>query len=55
MPAIAVTAFATAEDRRRLLSDGFHAHVAKPVDPERLVRVVAQAAGVTTRKSAASS
>jgi CheY-like chemotaxis protein len=51
MPDIAVTAFATAEDRRRLLGDGFHAHVAKPVDPERLVRVVAQAAGVARRSA----
>ena len=55
MPAIAVTAFATAEDRRRLIADGFAAHVAKPVDPERLVRVVAQAARVGSRRPAASS
>jgi signal transduction histidine kinase/BarA-like signal transduction histidine kinase len=44
MPAIAVTAFATEVDRRRLLADGFVAHVAKPVDPQRLVRAVAEAA-----------
>jgi signal transduction histidine kinase len=44
-PAVAVTAFATDDDRRRLLADGFHAHVAKPVDPDRLVRTVANAAG----------
>ncbi len=54
MPAIAVTAFATADDRRRLLADGFQSHVAKPVDPERLVRVVAQAAGVTRRPATSS-
>ncbi|HET9371548.1 MAG TPA: response regulator [Vicinamibacterales bacterium] len=44
-PAIAVTAFASEDDRRRLLGGGFHAHVAKPVDPERLVRTVARATG----------
>ena len=54
-PAVAVTAFATAADRRRLLADGFAAHVAKPIDPERLVRVVAQAAGVGIRRPTASS
>jgi CheY-like chemotaxis protein len=45
LPAIAVTAFATEDDRRRLISGGFHAHVVKPVDPDRLVRMVARAAG----------
>jgi CheY-like chemotaxis protein len=44
MPAIAVTAFATAEDRRRLLAEGFQTHVAKPVDPDRLIRAVVHAA-----------
>jgi signal transduction histidine kinase len=39
-PAVAVTAFATAEERRRLMADGFQAHVAKPIDPERLAQAV---------------
>ena len=44
LPAVAVTAFATLEERHQLLAQGFHAHVAKPVDPDRLVRSVATAA-----------
>jgi len=42
VPAIAVTAFARGEDRQRALSAGFDEHLPKPVDPERLVRVLAQ-------------
>ncbi len=45
MPAVAVTAFATEEDRRRLSGLGFEAHVAKPVDPVLLARAVARVAG----------
>jgi PAS domain S-box-containing protein len=37
IPAIAVTAFARAEDRRRALQSGFQSHVAKPVDPAELL------------------
>jgi signal transduction histidine kinase len=44
LPAVAVTAFATLNERHELLSQGFHAHVAKPVDPDRLVRSVRRAA-----------
>ena len=45
LPAVAVTAFATEEDRRRLIGQGFQAHVAKPVDPVLLARAVAKVAG----------
>ena len=45
MPAVAVTAFATEEDRRRLTDLGFEAHVAKPIDPVLLARAVAKVAG----------
>ena len=45
MPAVAVTAFATEEDRRRLTGLGFEAHVAKPVDPVLLARAVGKVAG----------
>jgi CheY-like chemotaxis protein len=45
MPAVAVTAFATEEDRRRLTGLGFEAHVAKPVDPVLLARAVAKVSG----------
>jgi len=40
-PAIALTGFTRAEDRARVLSAGFAAHVAKPIDPDWLVRVLA--------------
>ena len=40
-PAIALTAFAQAEDRRRAITNGFQRHIAKPVDPEELVAAVA--------------
>ncbi|MGN6625395.1 MAG: PAS domain-containing hybrid sensor histidine kinase/response regulator [Tepidisphaeraceae bacterium] len=38
--AIAATAFARAEDRRRALVAGFDAHVAKPIDPAELIAVL---------------
>ncbi len=40
MPAVAVTAFARAEDRIRALQAGYNMHVAKPVDPRELLTVV---------------
>jgi signal transduction histidine kinase len=45
VPAAALTAYARAEDRDRALASGFQTHVPKPVDPEELVRVVAELAG----------
>jgi signal transduction histidine kinase/ActR/RegA family two-component response regulator len=40
LPAIAVTASATAADRNRALSAGYQLHLAKPVDGAELVRVI---------------
>ncbi|HWW77048.1 MAG TPA: ATP-binding protein [Pyrinomonadaceae bacterium] len=40
-PAVALTAYASEEDRRRALDAGFDAHVAKPVEPAELVSVIA--------------
>ena len=40
IPAIALTAYAGAVDRRRALLAGFQTHLAKPVEPEDLVAVV---------------
>jgi len=40
-PAIAVTAQARAEDRRRALSAGFQGYISKPVDPAELIDAVA--------------
>jgi PAS domain S-box-containing protein len=36
LPAIALTAYARAEDRERALKEGFQEHLPKPLDPERL-------------------
>jgi CheY-like chemotaxis protein len=47
-PAIALTAFARAEDRRRALRAGFHLHLAKPVDPAELLVAVAAVSGRRT-------
>jgi CheY-like chemotaxis protein len=40
IPAIAVTAYASVDDRLRVLGGGFDAHVPKPFDPGRLVGVI---------------
>ena len=42
LPAVALTAYAHAHDRARALAAGFEAHVAKPVEPEELLRVLAR-------------
>jgi PAS domain S-box-containing protein len=44
-PAIALTAYARAEDRRRALMAGFQLHVAKPADPAEVVYAVATLTG----------
>ncbi|HEX6273586.1 MAG TPA: response regulator, partial [Polyangiaceae bacterium] len=41
LPAAALTAYARAEDRQRLLNAGYSIHLAKPVEPAELVAVVA--------------
>jgi CheY-like chemotaxis protein len=45
IPAIALTAYATDDDRNRALSAGFQLHVTKPIEPETLVRSIAGAVG----------
>jgi PAS domain S-box-containing protein len=45
IPAVALTAYARAEDRRKALIAGFQNHAAKPMDPQELVVVVANLAG----------
>jgi CheY-like chemotaxis protein len=51
LPAAALTAFARSEDRMRAMRAGFQVHVAKPVDPEELVAVVATLAARTGGES----
>jgi CheY-like chemotaxis protein len=46
VPAAAVTAQASSEDRRRVLAAGFQAHVAKPVHVTELAAVVARLGGL---------
>ena len=38
--AVAVTAFARSDDRARSLSEGFQAHISKPIDPNVFLRIV---------------
>jgi hypothetical protein len=45
IPAVALTAFARADDRRRALTAGFQNHAAKPIEPQELLVVVANLAG----------
>jgi CheY-like chemotaxis protein len=40
IPAAAVTAFTSAEDRAHALAAGFHVHLPKPFEPVELVRAV---------------
>jgi signal transduction histidine kinase len=42
VPAIAISGYAMEEDRQRALDAGFAAHLAKPVEPEKLFSVVRQ-------------
>lgn len=48
IPAMALTAFARHEDRRRALMLGYQDYAIKPIEPSRLVQLVAQLAGRTT-------
>jgi len=43
IPAVALSAYALPEDRRRALDAGFQIHVAKPVDPRELIAALASA------------
>jgi signal transduction histidine kinase/ActR/RegA family two-component response regulator len=45
LPAAALTAYASASDRMKVLAAGFNMHVAKPVQPAELAMVVASLAG----------
>ncbi|HZS10070.1 MAG TPA: PAS domain S-box protein [Blastocatellia bacterium] len=45
IPAIALTAYAKAEDRARALGAGFQLHIAKPFEPEHLAEAVARLLG----------
>ncbi|MCT7981929.1 PAS domain S-box protein [Laspinema sp. A4] len=40
LPALALTAYARDSDRARALNAGFHQHISKPIQPDRLITVV---------------
>ena len=44
LPAVALTAYAREEDRRRAYSAGFQRHLAKPVEPAALVSAISDLA-----------
>lgn len=44
-PAVALTAYASAEDRLQALVAGYQMHVAKPVEPEELITILASLTG----------
>ncbi|HYP54323.1 MAG TPA: hypothetical protein VEQ42_12320, partial [Pyrinomonadaceae bacterium] len=43
-PAVALTAYARAEDRRQAFDAGYDAHLPQPVEPSELTRVVVRLA-----------
>ena len=43
--AVATTAYATERERQMVLDAGFQMHLAKPIDPPQLLRVVAKLTG----------
>ena len=45
IPAIALTAYATPDDRAQALAAGFQMHLAKPIEPQTLVTSIATAVG----------
>jgi PAS domain S-box-containing protein len=49
IPAVAVTAYARAQDREHALAAGFHAHVSKPIVPRELVSTVERLAAASRR------
>jgi CheY-like chemotaxis protein len=50
-PAIALTAFARSDDRRRAMLAGYQSHIAKPVEPAELIATVATLLGRTGKQS----
>ncbi|MDQ1591420.1 MAG: hypothetical protein QOG71_2047 [Pyrinomonadaceae bacterium] len=48
IPAVALTAYAGAEDHRRALAAGFQTHLAKPIVPKALIETVVRVAGRAT-------
>jgi PAS domain S-box-containing protein len=49
LPLVAMTAYARAEDRHRVLAAGFQRHVAKPIEPVELVEALVEVAAAARR------
>jgi CheY-like chemotaxis protein len=50
IPVIALTAYASTQDRKRALESGFDRHLTKPVDPMELVRAIAKSRSERQRR-----
>ena len=50
VPAAALSAYTTEEDRTRARAAGYQMHVSKPVDPEQLIAAVASLVGLPDNK-----
>jgi len=50
LPLVAMTAYARAEDRHRVLAAGFQRHVCKPIEPIELVEALAEIVALATSK-----
>jgi CheY-like chemotaxis protein len=48
-PAVALTAYARSDDRRRAILSGFQMHIAKPAESAELIAVVASVAGLSLK------
>ena len=53
IPAAALTAYATLEDRAKAIRAGYDEHIPKPVDPTRLIAAVALLVDAARQDSAA--
>ena len=52
IPAIALTAHASSDDRTKALRAGYQAHIAKPVEPRELVAAIVSLAGLVAARDA---
>ena len=50
--AVAVTAFASAEDRKKAMAAGFDDHIPKPLNPERFIATLVRLMHAAPRRSA---
>lgn len=50
VPAIALTAYASSEDRRKAVESGFQTHISKPINFEKLLRAIIGALGAGENK-----